>query len=195
MFGDPTKPMELELGVIGAANARAKIDEGSDVPLVFPPQGGRVLFVGVRVTNVEGCEVQLTGALRDETTKQVRVDARTILLHATGDGFAVNDPVQGSPDISSFSNVPVCPNQWASSNAFDHEFELSVTLKDKSGHSGTKTIHVTPRCAEPDKLAECLCICKAGYRLGEACSADAGADGGTRIVDAASDALAETGDP
>jgi hypothetical protein len=192
VFGDPTKPMELELAVIGPGNARANIDDGADVPLVFPPQGGRVVFVGVRVTNIDACEVQLTGAMRDEATKQVRVDARTILLRDAGGGFAVNDLAQGSPDISSFSNVPVCPNQWASSNAFDHEFELSVTLKDKSGRTGTKTIHVTPRCAEPDRLAECLCICKVGYRLGEPCS---GADGGAGSIDAASDALEETGDP
>jgi hypothetical protein len=178
VFGDPSKPMELELSAIGAANALSKIDEGSDVPILFPPQGGRVVFVGVRATNFEGCNVQLSGALRDPSTQQVRIDARTIVMHATGDGHAVNDPVQGAPDISSFSNIPVCPNQWASTNVFDKEFELSVTIKDAKGKLGTKTIHVTPRCAEPDKLAECLCICKLGYVLGESCDADGGANDG-----------------
>ena len=185
--GDPSKAAELELDVIAPGNVRAPIGDGADVPLLFPPQGGRVVFVGVRVRNFDACEVQLTGAVRDEQTKQVRVDARTILMHVTPDGWATNDLAASAPDISSFANVPLCPNQWSTTNVFGTEYELVVTLKGKEQRTVTKTIRVTPRCAEPDKLAECLCICKAGYRLGERCDADGG-------VDASIDAPSEGGD-
>ena len=53
-------------------------------------------------------------------------------------------------------------------------------LTDRENRTLTKKIHVTPECGEPDNLSECLCICKANYVLGEACSAgpaDAGGDG------------------
>ena len=35
---------------------------------------------------------------------------------------------------------------------------------------------MTPECGQPENLAECLCICKGGYVLGESC--DAGVEGG-----------------
>ena len=46
--------------------------DGGPLAILQPPQGGRVVFVGVRATNVDGCGLQLTGALRDETSRQVR---------------------------------------------------------------------------------------------------------------------------
>ncbi len=66
--------------------------------------------------------------------------------------------------IASFANIPVCPNQWASTDVFGNLFDVSLTLQDHDGRMATKDLHVKPVCAEPEKLAECMCICKTRLR-------------------------------
>lgn len=175
-IGDATKSMTLEIIARDAAGRSSKVTEGGDVAIVYPPQGGRVIFVAARVTNVDPCAVKLSGVLRDLTTGQVRLDIRTVNLVPTGDGF-------GSAldaDLSSFSNVPVCPNQWATDDVDDKPYELQVTVTDKSGRTATQKTKVVPRCAEPEREVECRCICRKGYVLGQACTpSDAGPDAGS----------------
>ncbi len=146
-----------------------------------------MIFVGVRVTNIDPCLMKLSGALRDLTTTpgQVRLDNRTVNLVPTGDGFGASLDV----DISTFSNIPVCPNQWASADVFDQTFELEIRVDDKGGRTATKKVKVVPRCSEIGKEAECFCICRKGYKLGEVCTpGDAGTDAGSDAsIDAASD--------
>lgn len=173
--GDKAKDPELTVTVLGAAAPAVPIADGDMVPLIFPPQGGRVIFAGVRVRNVDPCGAVLTGALRDVQTQQVRLDARTINLLPASDGWGESD----ATDSSSFSNIPVCPNQWSMTNVYGTAYQLEISLTDCAGRTVSRKLKVTPRCAEPDGLAECLCTCQGGYKLGMTCnSADAGADGG-----------------
>ncbi len=181
VLGDRTRDIDFEFRVVGADAIDKSLKDGDDVQLVFPPQGGRVIFVGVRATNIDPCAVQLSGAIRDISTKQVRVDARTINLNPDGTGWGTS----GTPSqsliaaVSNYSNIPLCPNQWSATNVFDTQYELEVTLKEHNSNGAkaralTKTIHVTPRCSEPGLGAECRCICHANYQLGEVCNLDAG---------------------
>jgi hypothetical protein len=176
MLGDGGAP-DFDMLIVSSDYTVRGLSEGDVVPVMLPPQGGRVIFVGVRATNVCAKGVQITGALRDLTTRQVRVDSRTTNLVPAADGWGLSAPVGSvvSDQISDFSNVPVCPNQWASSDVYGHDFGLEVTIADKLGRTLTKKIVVSPECGEPASSAQCLCICKAGYILGEAC--DGGADG------------------
>ena len=172
--GDPAAEPVLELTVLGVDGASTPLVEGGDAQLIFPPQGGRVIFVGARAKNLDPCGVQITGAIRDTQSMQTRVDSRTVNLAVQADGWATSSDTQ----IASFANIPVCPNQWASTDAFDQSFEILLAVKDDTGRSATRSVHATPRCAEPDKKSECLCQCKKGYVLGQACDApDAGAGG------------------
>jgi hypothetical protein len=70
----------------------------------------------------------------------------------------------------------VCPNQWSATDAFGNSYELEVMLTDRRDASVEQKMKVVPRCAEPDKERECMCLCKAGYILGENCGLDGGAD-------------------
>jgi hypothetical protein len=153
------------------------VADGDMVTLAFPPQGGRVIFAGVRATNLDGCGVQLEGVIRDETTQQVRLDSRTVNLLPTGNGWGESNPT----DVSTFANVPVCPNEWSATNLYGTSYQLELAVTDRTGRAATQTLKVTPECSEPAHAAVCLCICRGGYVLGEAC-ADAGAgdpgDGG-----------------
>jgi hypothetical protein len=169
-IGDPTKELEVEIIALRADYTSAPVAEGDSVALLFPPQGGRVIFAGVRARNVDPCNAQLTGVVRDLETKQIRVDSRTVTLEATEDGWGRS----ADSDIASFANVPMCPNSWSKPNIYGTTYELELTLADRAKHEVTKTVRVIPACAEPDNAAECACICKGGYVLGEMCNSGAG---------------------
>jgi hypothetical protein len=184
-LGDPSKEIAIELRALKADGTDVPIADGDDLAIVSPPQGGRVSFVGVRATNLDGCGVQITGALRDLGSRQIRVDGRTVNLRkddsgwgTTGRGTTTN--IEDSAAIGDYSNIPVCPNQWADVDVFDQPFELEVLVQDRHKKKMTKTIKVTPRCSEPGtKEVACRCLCKKAYVLGETCGEVAGADGGT----------------
>jgi hypothetical protein len=166
--GEATKDVELTItALLGAAATEVK--DGDTVPLVFPPQGGRVIFAGVRARNLDTCAVTLTGALRDPASQQVRLDMRTVNLLGAADGWAETD----ATDYSTFSNIPVCPNEWSETDVMGNVYQLELTVTDRGGRTLTRKLSVTPVCAEPALEADCRCLCHAGYKLGESCS-DAG---------------------
>lgn len=186
-LGDPSKPIEIELRALRADGTDVPLGEhGNDLAVVFPPQGGRVTFVGIRAINLDGCGVQVTGALRDIGTRQIRIDGRTVNLRKEPDGWGTTGRgtvtnIEDSAAIGDYSNIPVCPNQWADVDVFDQPFELEVVVQDRRKKTMTKTIKVTPRCAEPgEKEAACKCLCKKGYVLGQSCGEDAGTPEGGR---------------
>src|SRR5262249_59554691 len=103
--GDTSMPAEIQAVALGPGMTNVPLKDGDTVTLAFPPQGGRVIFAGVMAKNLEACAVQLEGSVRDLTSKQVRLDSRTVNLIPGPDGWAASDPT----DISTFANVPVCP--------------------------------------------------------------------------------------
>jgi hypothetical protein len=167
---------DFDIQVLQADDTVAIVKDGGAVPMLLPPQGGRVIFAGVRATNIDGCALQVTGVLRDLTTQRVTFESRTINLTSTGDGWGASavSAASLSAAISSFSNIPVCPNQWSATDVYGHAYGLEVTIRDREKRELTKKIEVTPECGQPANLGECLCICRAGYVLGQACG-----DGGS----------------
>lgn len=127
----------------------------------------------------------MTGALRDLGSRQVRIDGRTVNLHKADEGWGTTGvgtttSIEDSAAIGNYSNIPLCPNQWADVDVFDTPFELEVLVQDRRKKRASKIIRVLPRCAEPGaKETACRCLCKKGYVLGESCGDDAGVEGGT----------------
>jgi hypothetical protein len=185
-LGDPSKDIALELRALRADGTDVPLNDGDDLAIVFPPQGGRVSFIGVRAINLDGCGVQVIGALRDLGSRQVRTDGRTVNLLREADGWGTTGQgtttnIEDSAAIGDYSNVPVCPNEWADVDVFDQPFEVEVQVRDRTKKSATKVIKVTPRCAETGaKETACRCLCKRGYVLGESCGEDAGVPDGGR---------------
>ncbi|MBM4375211.1 MAG: hypothetical protein FJ095_09015 [Deltaproteobacteria bacterium] len=164
-LGDPSKPMELELVYQGVDEVTHPLEDGGALPMIVPPQGGWVVFVAGLVTNVDPCGATIKGVLRDPSSGSVRVDERTARLVATVDGRG--GPADG--DISTFSNVATCPNQWAAQALPGNPIELTYSVTDRGGRSAKKTIMVVPECAEPQFANSCKCQCKQDYVLGETC--------------------------
>jgi hypothetical protein len=111
--------------------------------------------------------------LRDLTSGEVRLDSRTVNLLPSGDGWGESDP----HEISTYANVPVCPNEWSQTNLYGTTYQLELDIADREGRMAKQTLDVVPECSEPAHALECLCICEGGYVLGQSCG-DAGVDGG-----------------
>ena len=177
-LGDPDLPVEMKPIVMAADETSSPLEPNAMVPLVFPPQGGRVIFIGARATNLFPCGVSLEGRVRDKNTKQVRLDGRTMNFKPGPDGWGGS--VDG--DLSTFSNVPICPNQWASYDAYDQAFELELEIEDRAGKTASVKLDATLFCGEPDKEEGCKCICDDDYTTDKICDEprpDGGVDGGT----------------
>jgi hypothetical protein len=169
-LGDAAEPVVIEPVQLDAARELVPLEDGDDIALILPPQGGRVIFAGVRAQNVDPCAAKLQGVLRDlEGNMPLQLDTRIVNLKVEGEWGSSNPA-----DISSFSNVPVCPNNWSNRDANGLPYELTVTLTDRGGRKAETTLEVTPVCAEPEHQAECECICAEGYVLGESCSGGGG---------------------
>ncbi len=163
--GDLSAPPELQLYNQRADGVSTPIVCGETIDMLTPPQGGRVSFIGLRVTNMSACGVKVTSQISEVNGGGSQEDSRTVDLEALEDGWA------GSKDglITTFSHLTMCPNEWSSSDIFDTEYELRVTVTDKAGRQASSTMNITPTCGEPDKLESCKCLCGAAYEPGVLC--------------------------
>ncbi len=180
-IGDPALEPEIEVFAFGADGQDHPVSADGILDLIEPPQGGRVIFVGARARNIDGCGPLLTGALRDPTTDQLRFDTRSVNLAPDEDGWG--SVARG--DLSVYSNIPACANSWADQDIFGGTFDLEVKIVDRDGRKAETVISVSTQCTDvsqaetpPDvTLAGCLCTCKQGYITGESCDGGGGSGG------------------
>jgi hypothetical protein len=159
------------------------IVEGGAVTLEQPPQGGRVLFVGVRAKNVSCALPTLQATLRDEASGRIAgLEERPVVLKPAASGFG--EPDQPA-ELSNYSNLAACPNGnfRLQQDLFARSYRLELRIVDRFGKTAEVSRRVVPDCA-PEGFAQCRCECGACYVLGDACGADAGAgpvDGGVCV--------------
>jgi len=178
--GEKGQPVQLDVITLGLNNEVLPVTEGSGIPLMLPPQGGRVSWVGVRANNMDPCTVQLTGALTDPHNSQLRLDSRTINLRITDGGVAASS----AGVINLWANIPLCPNQWASQDIFGNTFKLDISITERDGRMTSRSMNVVPFCGQPDEEDTCKCICKGGYMLGESCVTPDGGVVDSGVMDA-----------
>jgi hypothetical protein len=165
--GDMTAAPELELVYRTTDGMAAPLADGGEVPLLFAPQGGFVLFVGARARNIDGCTLSASSALVDPATSAVLTfERRPVTLAPTADGWL--EP--SHPDqLSNYSNLPACPLAGLTQAIDGVSYELQLQVLDGMNRMAQKTVTVTPTCAEPVHASQCQCQCAAGYVLGSAC--------------------------
>jgi hypothetical protein len=151
---------------------------GASIQLVQPPQGGKMLFVGVRARNLDGCPLQITAALRDQCDDTVvSLERRPVVLEDDGSGWGVPvDPIE----LNNYSNLPACPRAGNIRNIQGEPYLLRVRAEDKAGREASAELMVTPVCGEPDREL-CECECDVRFVLGESCDGptDSGVAPGT----------------
>ena len=175
-IGDPNADAEIEL-VARAVDGGGLVDlhDGDDVPLIMPPQGGKVILVGVRAKNVS-CTLQLNVGLFDlcqvdDDAPQGRVigrEGRPVVLREDADGFGVPDDADA---MQNYANVPVCPS-FASTRDGDGQpygLEVRVSELQRDGETAPRThvvtLAVTPVCAAGDD--DCRCECDADFVMSQ----------------------------
>ncbi len=178
-FGDATQPMQIQpvLDVVMGTTAKLiDVSDGDAVDLLPPPQGGFGVFAGARAKNLDPCDAQVRGRLRDPATMQIiKENARTVDLAADGSGWL--SPTAAS-SFANVANIVACPDELGAGVA-DRALLLEVTLTDRGGRSATVTRTVTARCPQDACHDECQCVCGPGYFAGK-CAPDGGVppDGG-----------------
>jgi hypothetical protein len=179
-LGDRSAAPIVELRALRPDGTDVPLVNQGDLALVTPPQGGRVGFVGVRATNIDGCGVQIFVTLRDPISKATRIDGRTVNLRPEAGGFGTSGAAltdtRDYRALGSYAHLPLCPNQWAERDVFDAPFELEVKVVDRDDRTATQAVVITPRCSEPGELgAACRCLCKAAFAGTSTCARDASA--------------------
>ena len=183
-FGDPDAPLELAIVYRTLDGESVDVVDGAAVPLIQPPQGGKVLMVGARVRNVDACMVQLTASLRDECTGRiVALEQRPVILADRGDGWG--EPAD-AVRLDDFANVPACPSAAAERDIEGEPYLVKVRVEDGAGRSAEAELTVVPECAEAANEQQCKCECDGAYVLGQACEpeVDGGPPPGTCPADA-----------
>lgn len=172
-IGDPAQPARATLVVTDAVHdVLVAVGAGDGVPLEPPPQGGYVIYAGVRAVNLLRTAVVVRGQLRDPTDgASIGFDARTVDLVLQPDGWAA----PRARDPSSFANIAACPD-YRARDIQDQTYTLEVTLIDRQGRTATASQPVIPRCLldDPRLRQHCVCTCSRNYFLGRCTFADGG---------------------
>ncbi len=151
-IGDLTLPIEMVTVVRMPDGHTEDVREGGAIPLVEPPQGGQVVFVGVRAKNLDGCGVVITATLRDPCTGQIiGVEARPIDLTASSSGWG--EP-SAPTDIGSFANVPLCPSPAATRDVHGQRYVLEVDVRDRGKRTAHAALSVVPTCTEASRCPD-----------------------------------------
>lgn len=143
--------------------------DGSEVPLILPPQGGKVMFIGVRAQNLDGCPLNIGTALRDTNTNTiVTLERRPVRMEENDDGFLLP---RTPAAITNYSNLPGCPRAGLSQDVHGVPHELTISVEDQDGRTAELTLTIVPTCAQPEFFDQCVCECDSDYTLGQDCSA------------------------
>lgn len=172
LVGQADSEMVVRAAMHDVDGAIRLLEDGDSVPLLLPPQGGRVLLVGVEAEHLVPCGVRLEATIRDPDGGAERTDTRLVDLMADG---ARARSVDG--DATTVSHVPMCPNQWTDGDLYGRPLELTISVTDAEGRTGATSLSVVPECAEPEHEAECTCFCSAGYEPSAGCGGSGGQSG------------------
>src|SRR5437762_10927995 len=88
-IGDAAQPPEgVLVATDGVTPTMVDVKAGDAVALVRPPQGGQVVYVALRVRNMNRCSVKMSGRFRDaQSGGEVAFDARSVDLIVGSDGW------------------------------------------------------------------------------------------------------------
>src|SRR5262245_31652631 len=86
--GDPAMPAEIEPVFRDVDNTMKPLAEGGQIPLILPPQGGKVMVVGVRAKNLDGCPLTIATSIRDTCSNSIiALENRPVTLEEGSDGW------------------------------------------------------------------------------------------------------------
>ncbi|HVK89198.1 MAG TPA: hypothetical protein VM513_33985 [Kofleriaceae bacterium] len=160
-LGDPAAAPEMEIVHLDADLTVVETMPDAEVPLIVPPQGGWILMLGVRATNIDGCQLNLTTSFRDvDDPAIIKLDQRPAKLEPTSDGWGISTP-------STVGNLPICPQVTALRDLYDQPYVVTVAIEDIDGKRASRDLTIIPTCPAGDP--RCTCECDRDYVLGGPC--------------------------
>jgi hypothetical protein len=166
-----SSPLDVTLAMYSAqAMTLTVVNEGDAVDLVYPPQGGFVMFVGAQVRGLDAnvADVALKGRLLDAAgTTALASDMRTVTMQPSA-----SDPTTYVPDLRSYvdvANVTVCPSYFPF-DLFGQPYTLEIAVTELSTmRTGVSRHGVVPSCRQTDAAMQnkCMCECAANYHIGK----------------------------
>ena len=180
--GDPAQAPVIEAVFRDVNNEMKPLAEGGEVPLILPPQGGKVMVVGVRAKNLDGCPITIATSIRDTCSASIiALENRPVTLEQTSDGWLA--PVLPA-ELINYSNLPACPRANLERDVHDQPYVLTIRVEDKAGRKAETTVEIVPTCAEPEFMEQCLCECDDDYNLGQDCTGERPDAGASNSCDA-----------
>jgi hypothetical protein len=169
-FGDPAQEPAGELVIRTLDGRTAPFVEGQALPLLKPPQGGKVVMIGARVRHMD-CALSITaGAFDDCKGVFLGVDGRPLsLVWNEQTGWAEPDAPE---TLNNFGNVALCFNNNSARDTNDEEYRFEVRVTELAGRGRTLVLsgRGTPFCAEDAFRDECDCECDVDFSFDRACS-------------------------
>lgn len=136
-----------------------ELNDGGEVHLWRPVQGGHVIYVGARVSGLCADPVLITGRIKDLATGNVvsKEMRRGFGLIDQGDATLLPDPT----DLGAVANIALCPELTGEHDVMGTQFLLEVEVEDAEGRVARAQAKVTPVCAQTDEagLTTCQCEC------------------------------------
>lgn len=170
IIGDENGEAELELIYRTVDGEVADLIDNGEVPLILPPQGGKVTLIGVRAKNVT-CRLLLNGNLSNSLCGggPIGLDGKPVNLELRDDGFGYPAAAE---TLQNYVNIPVCPTFSSTRDGDGQPYALQVRatevrrLDEETARTHVLTATVTPVCAEPEIFDLCRCDCDADKVLG-----------------------------
>jgi hypothetical protein len=167
IIGDENGEAELVLVYRTVDGEVADLVDNGEVPLILPPQGGKVTLIGVRAKNVT-CRLLLNGSVSNSLCggNIIGLEGRPIDLEVRDDGFGY----PAAPDtLDNYVNIALCPNASSTRDSDGQPYALQVRatevrrLGEDVARTHVMTATITPVCAEPDIFDTCRCTCDADF--------------------------------
>lgn len=167
IIGDENAEAEIVLVYRTVDGEVADLVDGQEVPLILPPQGGKVTLIGVRAKNVT-CRLLVNGSLSNSLCggNLIGVEGRPVDLEVREDGFGYP---AAADTLQNYSNIAVCPNASSTRDGDGQPYALQIRateirrLDEETARTHVLTATVTPVCAEPEFFDQCTCTCDADF--------------------------------
>jgi hypothetical protein len=174
-FGDEGQDPVGELVFLDEDFQLQDLAPGQAVPLILPPQGGKVVFIGARLKNMDLCSLQANGGVFDDCPTSPRIigrEGRGIqMVENAATGFA--EPADPTT-INNYVNLPLCGNFTSSRDIDGEPYRVEIRFSDRARRSLVLTADITPFCpgepgAEDGQFEQCTCECDADFGFDGAC--------------------------
>jgi hypothetical protein len=152
-IGDDSQPIQLTPITIDQTGQALPVPDGGAVYLQAPPQGGYVSYAGVAATNLQACDVQVTGEFLDPSsgTPLSNLDGRSNDFINPRDGTYYPEN-----NYSMIPNIPVCPDALGG-HLVGKSATLRVDVTDANGKKARLDWPVIVSCLPNDYNCECSC--------------------------------------